>query len=155
MKKFAFVMVALGLVAGIAFAGDYTPTSAESAITQTGTLTASTVVGSDVTVSAMARLTPTAANWTNGSTNTLAASAYLISGTGQANDYTNTVVLANPTTAGDRVVIVMAAATTNLVQIADSGNVAASGAIILDANDVVELYAPTASLWVEVSQTDN
>ena len=97
----------------------------------------------------------TAANWTDGSTNTVAAGVHLISGTGGANDTTNTIVLANPAAAGDLVYIIMAATTTNLVTIADSGNVAASGAILLDANDSVTLVGATASLWVEVGASDN
>ena len=97
----------------------------------------------------------TAANWTDGSTNTVAAGTHLISGTGGANDTTNTVVLANPAAAGDLVYIVMAAGTTNLITIADSGNVAASDAILLDANDAVTLLAATTSLWVEVGGSDN
>ena len=97
----------------------------------------------------------TAANWTDGSTNTVAAGVHLISGTGGANDTTNTVVLANPAAAGDLVYIIMAATTTNLVTIADSGNVAASSAILLDANDSVTLVGATTSLWVEVSASDN
>lgn len=99
--------------------------------------------------------TVTAANWTDGSTNTLALGINLISGTGGANDTTNTVVLANPGTAGKVCTIIMAAGTTNLITIADSGNVAATGAILLDANDSVTLKAATAALWVETSSTDN
>ncbi len=106
-------------------------------------------------VSGDVSMTVTAANWADGSTNTVAAGVHLISGTGGANDSTNTVVLANPAAAGDLVVIVMDAATTNLVRIADSGNVAATGAILLDANDTVTLIGATASLWVETSSTDN
>lgn len=141
MKTLFASFIAVCLVSA-AFAADYTPRSAEDG--------SQSVAAANVTVSGIVRLTPTLVNWTDGQTNTLAAGAYLVSGTGGANDTTNTVVLANPTTAGDRVLIVMAAATTNLITIADSGNVAASGAILLDANDAVELYAPTTSLWVEV-----
>ena len=147
MKKFIALMLAVGLV-GVGFAADYTPSSEEDSTDSV--LAVDVTASGDLTVAGIVTLTPTAENWTDGSTNTLAAGAYLISGTGGANDTTNTVVLANPTTAGDTVLIVVDAASTNLITIADSGNVAASGAILLDASDAVLLYAPTTSLWVEV-----
>jgi len=114
-------------------------------------------VTGDVTgdVSGDISMSVTTANWTDGSTNTVAPGVHLIKGTGGANDTTNTVVLANPAAAGDLVTIIMAAGTTNLITIADSGNVAATGAILLDANDSVTLTAATTALWVETSSTDN
>ncbi len=98
---------------------------------------------------------PTSLSVTNGQAVTVAKSCYLVSGIGSPNDNTNTVTLVNPSAAGDVVTLIMAAGTTNLVTIADSGNVAASGAILLDANDAVTLQAATTGLWVEVSASDN
>jgi len=138
-----------------------TTETGDSAVTGDETRTGSSTISGTldvtgaVTQTAAPVFVPTAASWTDGSTNTLSAAVYLVSGTGGANDTTNTIVLANPTTAGMEVTIVMAAATTNLITIADSGNVAASSAILLDANDVVTLYAATTSLWVEKSASDN
>lgn len=59
------------------------------------------------------------------------------------------MTLANPTSAGQVVYLIVATASSNLITIADSGNVAASGAILLDGNDSTLLVAPTSSLWVE------
>ena len=121
-------------------------------MTIAGTMTASALAG-DLT--GAVTYTVTTADWTDGVTNTLVPGVYLVSGTGGANDTTNTVVLANPTTVGDSVTIVIAAASTNLITIADSGNVAASSAILLDFNDSVTLVAATTSLWVETAASDN
>ena len=149
MRGTYIAITAILLVAIAGAVAQYTPVKVEDSVTVAArTLT-------DLTVGSMYRTTPLAANWTDGSTNTLADSLYLVSGTGGANDTTNTIVLANPTAAGDVVTIIMAATTTNLITIADSGNVAASGAILLDANDSVTLTAATTALWVETSSVDN
>lgn len=154
--------IAISAVLLVAIAGavaQYTPVKAEDTVAtlQATDLTVAddATITDDVTVGGLIAVTPTAANWTDGSTNSLVEGVYLISGTGGANDTTNTVVLANPAVAGAEVTIIMAAGTTNLITIADSGNVAASGAILLDANDVVVLQAATTSLWVEKGGSDN
>lgn len=97
----------------------------------------------------------TAANWTNSQAITVSAGVYVISGTGGANDTTNTVTLVAPTVAGQEVTIMVATASTNLITIADSGTVAASGAILLDFNDVAVLRAIDTSTWVLVSESNN
>jgi hypothetical protein len=97
----------------------------------------------------------TAANWTNSQAITVAAGVYVVSGTGGANDTTNTVTLVAPTVAGQEVTIMVATASTNLITIADSGTVAASGAILLDFNDVAVLRAIDTSTWVLVSESNN
>tara|TARA_R110000824_G_scaffold375633_1_gene566567 strand:- start:318 stop:788 length:471 start_codon:yes stop_codon:yes gene_type:complete len=97
----------------------------------------------------------TAANWTNTASITVSAGVYVISGTGGANDTTNTVTLVAPTVAGQEVTIMVATASTNLITIADSGTVAASGAILLDFNDVAVLRAIDTSTWVLVSESNN
>ena len=97
----------------------------------------------------------TAANWTNTQSVTVSAGVYVVSGTGGANDTTNTVTLAAPTVAGQQVTIMVATASTNLITIADSGTVAASGAILLDFNDVAVLRAIDTSTWLLVSESDN
>ena len=97
----------------------------------------------------------TAANWTNSQAIPVSAGVYVISGTGGANDTTNTVTLVAPTVAGQEVTIMVATASTNLITIADSGTVAASGAILLDFNDVAVLRAIDTSTWVLVSESNN
>lgn len=123
---------------------------ASGGITSGGTLTASALAISSGTIID----TPSAASWTNGQAVTASDSFYLASGIGGANDTTNTITLANPTL-GQLLVIVAASTTTNLIQIADSGNVAASGAILLDANDSAMLYGAATNLWVLLSESDN
>jgi hypothetical protein len=97
----------------------------------------------------------TALSVTNGQPITVSAGVYIVSGIGQANDSTNTVTLVAPTAAGQKVTIIMATATTNLVTIADSTTVAASGAILLDANDTAVLQAVDTSTWCLISESNN
>ena len=97
----------------------------------------------------------TALSVTNAQAVTVSAGVYIVSGYGQANDSTNTITLAAPTAAGQKVTLIMATATTNLVTIADSGTVAASGAILLDANDTAVLQAVDTSTWCLISESDN
>jgi len=97
----------------------------------------------------------TALSVTNGQAITVSASVYVISGIGGANDTTNTVTLAAPTAAGQKVTLIAATATTNLITIADSGTVAASGAILLDGNDTAVLQAVDTSTWCLLSESDN
>ena len=153
MRSAWIAIAAITMVAVLGAIAQYTPMKAEDT---TATLLATDAsVADDLTVGGLIAVTPTAANWTNGNTNSLVEGVYLVSGTGGANDTTNTIVLANPAVAGAEVTIIMAATTTNLITIADSGNVAATGAILLDANDTVTLTAATTALWVETSSTDN
>ena len=95
----------------------------------------------------------TALSVTNGAVITAVSDAYVLSGIGGANDTTNTVTLANATD-GQKLTLIVAAATTNLITIADSGNVALSGAWLGDANDVISLIGVSTN-WVETSASDN
>ena len=97
----------------------------------------------------------TALSVTNGQAVTVSAGVYIISGIGGANDTTNTVTLAAPTAAGQKVTFIAATATSNLITIADSGTVAASGAILLDGNDTAVLQAVDTSTWCLISESDN
>jgi hypothetical protein len=100
-------------------------------------------------------LSGSALNVTNGQAVTVAAGCYVLNGIGGANDSTNTITLAAPAAAGELVYLVAATATTNLITIADSGTVAASGAILLDGNDTAQLIAVDTSTWCLVSESDN
>ena len=100
-------------------------------------------------------LSGSAQNVTNGQAITVAAGCYVLNGIGGANDSTNTITLAAPAAAGQRVVLTVATASTNLITIADSGTVAASGAILMDFNDCCELVAVDTSTWLLLSESDN
>ena len=158
MKKILGVMFGVALIATVVLAADPTTftslkvtgtTELVGTVTTTGAITAGSM-----TVSGTVTVPPTAASWTNGQAVTATAPLYLVSGTGGANDTTNTVTLADPSV-GQVLQIIVAAASTNLITIADSGNVAASGAILLDANDSVTLYGAATNLWVETAASDN
>ena len=97
----------------------------------------------------------TALSVTNGQPITVSAGVYILSGIGGANDTTNTVTLVAPTAAGQKVTLIMATGSTNLVTIADGTTVAASSAILLDANDTAVLQAVDASTWCLLSESDN
>ena len=77
------------------------------------------------------------------------------SGIGGADNTTNTVTLVAPTVAGQKVTFIAATATSNLIAIADSGTVAASGGIELDGNDTAVLQAVDTSTWALISESDN
>ena len=98
---------------------------------------------------------PTALSVTNGEPVTVAASTYIVSGVGQANNYTNTITLSAPSAAGQMLTLIVATASSNLVTIADSTTVAASGAILLDGNDTAVLRAVDTSTWCLISESDN
>jgi hypothetical protein len=92
---------------------------------------------------------------TNGQPVTVSGSFYVLTGIGGANDTTNTVTLSNPTAAGQTLEIIVATASTNLVKLADSGNVAGPGDLVLDANDTAVLKAVDTSTWCVQSTSNN
>ena len=156
MKKF-IVLVSVVAVAFGAFCIDYTPVSEEAAATISGTQTfsgANTFSG-NVTTSALVSETPTSTSLTNGATLTPTASVHILNGIGGANDTTNTVTVANPTASGQKLTLIVNSASTNLITIADSGNVSLSGAWLGDNNDSITLQAVSTSAWVETSSIDN
>jgi len=121
-----------------------------------GTVTGDLDVQDDLDVGGLFTIDRTALTVTNGQSVTVADSVYYVTSQGGANDTTNAVTLAAPTTAvGSFVMFVMTATSSNLMSIADSGTVASSGATVLDNNDTFLLYAVTTGLWVEVSHGDN
>ena len=97
----------------------------------------------------------TALSVTNGQAVTVSAGVYIVSGIGGANDTTNTVTLVAPTAAGQKVTLIVATASSNLVTIADGTTVASSGAILLDGNDTAVLQAVDTSAWCLLSESDN
>ena len=90
---------------------------------------------------------------TNGAVLTASSSAYVISGIGGADDTTNTITVANAVD-GQLLTLIVAPASTNLITIADSGNMSLSGAWLGDNNDVISLIGVSTN-WVEASASDN
>ncbi len=97
----------------------------------------------------------TSLNVTNGQAVTVAAGAYVLNGIGGADNTTNTITLVNPSAAGWNVTFAVAVASSNLVLIADSGTVAASGAIEMDNNDTCQLMSISTGIWALVSEHNN
>jgi hypothetical protein len=116
----------------------------------TGNLTGN--VTGDVTGSVID--TGTALNVTNGQAVSLSGGVILLNGIGGADDSTNTVTVSG--TVGTMTTLIVAAASSNLITIADSGTVYLSSAWLGDNNDCITLYVRTATTnVVEVSSIDN
>lgn len=109
----------------------------------------------DLTVGGLSRITPTVQAATNGQVITVADGFYNITSSGLPSGQTNTVTLANPTTAGDIVMIHLLAASTNLLSFADSGNLRLAGAYEMTDDDTLTLIAPSTSIWVEQGRSAN
>jgi len=100
-------------------------------------------------------LAATALNVTNGQAITVSAGTYVLSGTGSADNGTNTITLVAPAAAGQLVTLIMATASSNLVAIADSGTAALATALELDGNDTAVLQAVDTSTWCQIGTSDN
>ena len=119
------------------------------------TLTVDIVATDDLTVGGIVRVTPTAQAITNGQVLTVADGVYNITSSGGANGTTNAITLANPTTAGDIVILHVLAASTNLVGLTDGGNLRLSAAYNMNDDDTITLMAPSTSIWIELSRSAN
>ena len=99
----------------------------------------------------------TALSVTNGQSVALAAPVYIITGTGGANDTTNTITISNVSAAmvGTKITLVVDSASSNLVTIADSDPCYLSAAWIGDNNDTLEMYVVATNRLVETSKSDN
>jgi len=93
-------------------------------------------------------------NVTNGQAVTTVSGTYILNGVGGANNSTNTITVANMT-AGERVTFIVDSASTNLIAIADSGNMKLSAAWLGDNNDALKVEAAAAAVIVETSRSDN
>ena len=149
MKKLIMAFIGIGLVASAATLsrvqiGVFNPTQAR---------VLNNVIDEAETAITANTESITTASLTNGATLTATSDVYVISGIGGANDTTNTITLANAVN-GQRLTLVVAAASTNLITIADSGNAALSGAWLGDANDVISLIGVSTN-WVQTSESDN
>ena len=134
------IVVMIG--AGLAVA-QYTPVTIENPGTISGNITYAGTVA----------LTMTDQTVTNGYELTVAERCYVLTGSGEQDNGTNTITLANASD-GVLVTLVVAGDSTNLVSIADSGIAKLSGAWLGDNNDSITLLGDGTN-WVEVGQTDN
>jgi len=99
----------------------------------------------------------TALSVTNGQAVALAAPVYILTGTGGANDTTNTITVSNVSAAmvGTKITLVVDASSSNLVTIADSAPCYLSAAWVADNNDTLEMYVVATNVLVETSKSDN
>ena len=121
------------------------------ATTQTGAQT----FNGTVTANENVVIAPSSVSVVANGTITVARASYMITGTGGANLGTNTVILSNPSVAGQMLYLSCAAASTNLIAIGDSGNVIASGGIELSTNDTAVLMSQSTSKWLLLSESTN
>ena len=129
-------------------------TEVETAVTANGVgVSGSFAIVSDLTVGGIITDTPTSLDVTNSAVLTATNSVYILNGTGGANDTTNTITVANATN-GQLLTLIVAPASSNLITIADSGNMSLSGAWLGDNNDVITLRGVSTN-WVEASASDN
>lgn len=145
MKKLIVALVA-ALVAGAVFA-QYTPVTKESAVLGDATATSATVSGFIVA-------TANAASATDGQAVALSGTLTVLTGIGGANDTTNTITLAVPGTVGKVAVIAVSSTSSNLIAIADSGNVNLSAAWLGDNDDTITLIATATNKWTEIARSN-
>lgn len=91
---------------------------------------------------------------TNGEVVAVSAPLVVVTPSGQANGFTNTVTVANPPAAGFRVTIAVATSS-NLLAIADSGNVSLASAFEGNTGDTLTLIGVSTSAWLEVGRSAN
>jgi len=128
--------------------------SGDATIDNAGALTVTGAAG-DFAVVGTAEFTSTALDVTNGQAVAISSGSYVLTGIDGANNTTNTITIDAPSAAGQLLFLTVASSSTNLVTIADSSPVAASGAILLDGNDSALLIGVDASTWSLVSESDN
>ena len=121
------------------------------AATMNGGLTVSGAINQSGGVSTK---TAVATTTTNGSEITISAPVHILTGTGMLDNHTNIVTVVNPAQYTE-VLFIVSATSTNLVRFEDSGNLALSGAAVLDNNDTLGLYFTATDNGVETSQVDN
>jgi len=132
-----------------------TLTSSGAVSGTTGTFSSTLTAQSGFTVSdGLVKLTPTSQTVTNGEEITVADGVLILTGSGMPNDNTNILTIANGNI-GDLVRIVVASDSTNLVGLADTGNLKLTAAFNGDNNDNITLYFAETNVLVELSRADN
>jgi len=150
MRK--LITFALVGIAGVSFAASLSRVQT-STFKTSQTRVLNNVISEAETAITANEFTQTTVSLTNGATLTATADSYVVSGIEGADDSTNTITLANATD-GQLLTIIIASDSTNLIQIADSGNASLSGAWVGDNYDVITLVG-VSTQWVEKAASDN
>ena len=160
MKKLCIILVA-GLLCGIVYAAQDTSVS-DREVRDPKRLKVwleanASDVQTRVTAVEGAVIASTALSVTNGQSVALAAPVYVITGTGGADNTTNTVTISNVSAAmvGTKITLIVDSASSNLVTIADSAPCYLSAAWVADNNDTLEMYVVATNRLVETSKSDN
>jgi len=150
MKKLA--LIALIATAGLAVAQTFTDVDSNGywGKTEIPKLTAAIDANN-------ALLEQSTVSVTNGQAVTLAAGSYLVTGTGGADNTTNTITLGAVATTlvGSKVVLSVATASSNLITIADSDTANLTAAWVGDNDDTLELYIAATNEFNELGRADN
>ena len=150
------------VVLGVAFAEDIANWSSASGLTGSAvishdgtdyTLTIDKISAEVVTTSGQSVSTAGTASPTNAAVITPASDVLIVTPIGQANDFTNTCTIANAV-AGQYLQIIVSGTATNLLGLADSGNLKLSAAAVLDNNDSIT-FRGVGTDWVETSRSNN
>lgn len=149
MKKILFT---LALIAGCAFGQTFTDVNSANYWGKTDIPKLTAAIDAN-----NALMESTTATVTNSEAFTITKTSTVLTGTGQANNYTNTITLAavDPTLVGATVNLIVDTASTNLIGVADSGTANLSAAFVGDNEDALVLYVLSTNEFVEVSRTDN
>jgi hypothetical protein len=94
---------------------------------------------------------------TNNETITVATGSVILTGTGSANDTTNTVVVGEMAAAmvGSTVTLIVQTASTNLITVADGAFSKLNSAWVGDADGALTLYVVATNLFVEKGRSSN
>jgi len=154
MSRVLIGITALLLVAAVAFAASFDDVDSATYHGKTGLKKLTAKIDSNNALIEAGNQTVTSQSVTNGQAVTLSSQVTILTGIGGANDTTNTITLAH--TADRAYTIVVAAASTNLIQIDDDGTTAALGSDWLgDGTDSIMLYSISASSIVKLSSSNN
>jgi len=91
---------------------------------------------------------------TNTAVITPVVQTYVVTPIGSANATTNTITIANPAFAGQQLTLIVGPCT-NVLGIADSGNVALAGAFAGSDYDTIRLVGMSTTNWVETARVNN
>jgi len=146
----------------VQFYGDVRLEDGGDALTATGAelniMDGVTATASELNAAADLSARLTTASVTNGQEITLSASTPIITltGTGSPDDNTNTITIATPYPVGQEFTFIVAAASSNLISIADSTTVVALGANwVGDNTDTLKILTTATNAAVKISASDN
>lgn len=94
---------------------------------------------------------PLSQSVTNTEVVTITNSVIILNGIGQTDNFTNAITLSDPITIGKRLTLIVDGASSNLIELADSGNLKLTGTILLDNYDSVSFFGVETDVWSQVS----